>query len=89
MKNSNSKTNYDLSESLKGLNDSRYYVTGQKKYASRQEQLKEVTRVQEALSLIHYDNIGANRLLQQVVSAPSNTSSSAFSSTSSRKTRTN
>jgi hypothetical protein len=42
MKNSNSKTNHYLSESLKGLNDSRYYVTGRKKYASRQERIKDI-----------------------------------------------
>jgi len=62
MKNSVSKTNHNLSESFKGLSDSRYYVTGRKKYAPRKERIKEVPSVQETLSLIHHNNIGSDEL---------------------------
>jgi hypothetical protein len=62
MKNSNSKTKHNLSESLKGLSDIRYFRTGRKKYVSRQERIKEVPRIQEALSLIHHDNIVSDEL---------------------------
>ena len=41
---------------------SRYYVNGRKKYASRQERIKEVPRVPEALSLIHHDNTVSDEL---------------------------
>ena len=62
MKNSNCKINYDLSESFKGLNNRRYYVTGWKKYASRHERIKAMPRVREKISLIHRDNLGSNEL---------------------------